>query len=74
MKALIAAGGRATRLRPITWTTNKHLIPLANKPMLEHAIKKIAEAGITEIAINVNPGEVELMRMSLAMDRNGAST
>ncbi len=62
MKALIAAGGRATRLRPITWTTNKHLIPLANKPMLEHAIKKIAEAGITEIAINVNPGEVELMR------------
>ncbi len=62
MKALIAAGGRATRLRPITWTTNKHLIPLANKPMLEHAIKKIIEAGITEIAINVNPGEVDLMR------------
>lgn len=62
MKALIAAGGRATRLRPITWTTNKHLIPLANRPMLEHAIRKIAEAGITEIAINVNPGEVDLMR------------
>ncbi len=61
MKALIAAGGRATRLRPITWTTNKHLIPLANKPMLEHAIKKITDAGILEIAINVNPGEVELM-------------
>lgn len=61
MKALIAAGGRATRLRPITWTTNKHLIPLANRPMLEHAIRKIAEAGITDIAINVNPGEVQMM-------------
>ncbi len=62
MKALIAAGGRATRLRPITWTTNKHLIPLANRPMLQQAIEKIAEAGITQIAINVNPGEVELMQ------------
>lgn len=62
MKALIAAGGRATRLRPITWTTNKHLIPLAGKPMLQHVIEKIADAGITEIIINVNPGELEVMR------------
>ncbi|TAK03567.1 glucose-1-phosphate thymidylyltransferase [Patescibacteria group bacterium] len=61
MKALIAAGGRATRLRPITWTTNKHLIPLANKPMLAHVIEKIVEAGITDIIVNVNPGEVESM-------------
>jgi glucose-1-phosphate thymidylyltransferase len=58
MKALITAGGRATRLRPITWTINKHLIPLANKPMLFYAIEKIAEAGIIEIGINVNPGEI----------------
>lgn len=62
MKALIAAGGRATRLRPITWTTNKHLIPLANRPMLVHAIQKIVEAGITDIIINVNPGELALMK------------
>lgn len=61
MKALIAAGGRATRLRPITWTTNKHLIPLANKPMLWHVIDKITEAGIKDIIINVNPGEQEMM-------------
>jgi glucose-1-phosphate thymidylyltransferase len=61
MRALIAAGGRSTRLRPITWTINKHLIPLANKPMLEHVIEKITEAGITEIAININPGETEVM-------------
>lgn len=65
MKALIAAGGHATRLRPITWTTNKHLIPLANKPMLWHVIKKIADAGISDIIVNVNPGEAGSMRAAL---------
>ncbi|MBI4457673.1 glucose-1-phosphate thymidylyltransferase [Candidatus Uhrbacteria bacterium] len=60
MKALIAAGGRATRLRPITHTINKHLIPLANKPMIFHAIDKIAAAGIKEVIINVNPGDAEI--------------
>jgi glucose-1-phosphate thymidylyltransferase len=57
MKALIAAGGRGTRLRPITYSMNKHLIPIANKPMIFHALEKIAEAGITEVAINVNEGD-----------------
>ncbi|MEK9152110.1 MAG: glucose-1-phosphate thymidylyltransferase [Patescibacteria group bacterium] len=60
MKALIAAGGRATRLRPITHTINKHLIPLANKPMIFHAIEKIAAAGIKDVIINVNPGDTEI--------------
>ncbi|MBT5807663.1 glucose-1-phosphate thymidylyltransferase [Candidatus Uhrbacteria bacterium] len=65
MKALIAAGGRATRLRPITWTRNKHLIPLGNKPMLWYVIKKITNAGIKEIVINVNPGEVKYMSQAI---------
>lgn len=65
MKALIAAGGHATRLRPITWTRNKHLIPLANQPMLMFPIKKIIDAGITDIIINVNPGEIQLMADAL---------
>ncbi len=60
MKALIAAGGRATRLRPITWTRNKHLIPLANTPMLANAITKLVDAGITDIAVNTNPGDTEI--------------
>ncbi|HTK04347.1 MAG TPA: glucose-1-phosphate thymidylyltransferase [Candidatus Eisenbacteria bacterium] len=60
MKALITAGGRATRLRPITYTINKHLIPLANKPMLFYAIEKIAAAGIKEIGININVGDTEI--------------
>ena len=60
MKALLTAGGRATRLRPITHTINKHLIPLANKPMIVYAIERLKEAGITEVFINVNPGEKEI--------------
>lgn len=60
MKALITAGGHATRLRPITWTINKHLIPIANKPMIFNALEKIAEAGIKEVAININIGDKEL--------------
>ncbi len=57
MKALIAAGGRGTRLRPITYSMNKHLIPVANKPMIYYALEKIAQAGITQVAININEGD-----------------
>jgi glucose-1-phosphate thymidylyltransferase len=61
-KAILTGGGRATRLHPITTTINKHLLPLANKPMIFHAIEKVVDAGITEIFINVNPGETELQK------------
>lgn len=61
-KAILTGGGRATRLHPITTTINKHLLPLANKPMIFHAIEKAMEAGVREIFINVNPGETELQK------------
>lgn len=61
-KAILTGGGRATRLHPITTTINKHLLPLANKPMIFHAIDKAVEAGIEEIFINMNPGETELQK------------
>ncbi|MBT3419199.1 MAG: glucose-1-phosphate thymidylyltransferase [Candidatus Magasanikbacteria bacterium] len=59
-KAILTGGGRGTRLHPVTITINKHLLPLANKPMIFHAIEKAVEAGITDIFINVNPGETDL--------------
>lgn len=61
-KAILTGGGRGTRLQPITTTINKHLLPLANKPMIFHAIEKVVAAGITDIFINLNPGETELQR------------
>jgi glucose-1-phosphate thymidylyltransferase len=61
-KAILTGGGRATRLWPITTTVNKHLLPLANKPMIFHAIEKVVEAGITDIFINTNPGDTELAK------------
>ncbi|MDD5766103.1 MAG: glucose-1-phosphate thymidylyltransferase [Candidatus Marinimicrobia bacterium] len=54
MKALITAGGHGTRLRPITHTQNKHLIPIANKPILNYALEYIREAGITDVGIITN--------------------
>jgi glucose-1-phosphate thymidylyltransferase len=62
VKALIASGGRGTRLRPITHTQNKHLIPIANKPILYYAIEAAANAGITEIAIVHNADSDEVPR------------
>ena len=60
MKGLIASGGRGTRLRPITHTRNKHLIPIANKPILHYALENMAEAGIREVGIIVPQGEDEV--------------
>ena len=55
MRALITAGGRGTRLRPLTHTSNKHLIPIANKPMIHYALEAVAAAGIHDVGIVLNP-------------------
>lgn len=54
MKGIILAGGLATRLYPLTYTTNKHLLPIYNKPMVFYPIQTLVKAGIDDILIVVS--------------------
>jgi len=55
VKGLILAGGHGTRLRPLTFTGNKHMIPIANKPMIFYGLEHLSKAGIKEIAVILGP-------------------
>ena len=60
MKALVLSGGAGTRLRPITHTSAKQLVPVANKPVLFYGLEAIADAGITDVGIIVGDTAEEI--------------
>ncbi|WP_348611574.1 glucose-1-phosphate thymidylyltransferase [Halobaculum rarum] len=64
MKGVLLSGGTGSRLRPITHTGPKQLVPVANKPVLEYAIEDLKEAGITEIGVILgNKGRDEIQKL-----------
>src|SRR3990172_11202855 len=60
MKGLILSGGKGTRLRPITFTSAKQLVPVANKPVLFYGIEALRDAGIVDIGIVVGETREEI--------------
>lgn len=58
MKGVILAGGQGTRLFPLTFVTNKHLLPVYNKPVIYYSIEKLVSAGIDRIMIVTSPEHI----------------
>ncbi len=65
MKAVIPTGGRGTRMQPVTFSANKHFIPIANKPLIFYPIETVVAAGITDILITYNLGSLDTVKAIL---------
>ncbi len=65
LKALVLAGGRGTRLRPLTHSMAKQLVPVANRPIIHYALRQIAEAGIREVVVTLAPETAGELRDSI---------
>lgn len=65
MRGLVLAGGTGSRLRPLTYTSAKQLIPVANKPIIYYVLEDLADAGITEVGIIVGPDTGKEIRTAI---------
>lgn len=72
MKALVLSGGAGTRLRPVSYSMPKQLIPIANKPVLEHVLESIRGLGISEIGLIVGTWAAEITKVIGDGSRFGA--
>lgn len=73
MKAMIVAAGLGTRLKPLTNTMPKAMVPVAGKPLIEQVIRKLTGAGITELVINIHHFPEQIIRFVRDNDSFGAT-